>query len=101
MEVHIEPLVVHPHRVPERRNPFDPLSVAGNRIQSGFGVFGQPLDIEASMLERQGLCIEDERRAHVHGRGLAFDIEEGRVEGAQPLVEGVRHSSVGGCKICA
>ena len=68
--------------MPKPGHPFDPLPIAGNRIQRRHRVLGEAFYIEASVLEREGLRIKNERCAYVHRGGLALDIEEGGVESA-------------------
>ncbi len=94
MEAHVETVVIDPDRVPKGGYPLDPLSVAGDRIQCGLDVPSEAIDIEASVLEGERLRVEDESSAHVHGSGLTFDVEERRVQGAQALVECVRHGGM-------
>src|SRR5210317_1036197 len=101
MKAHVETLVIDPDRVPKPRYPFDALPVAGNGIQRRLGEFGEAVDIEAPVLERQRPRVEKERCAHVHGSSLALYVEEGRVEGAQSLIECVGHTKVITSKIRA
>lgn len=93
--------VVDPNGVPEARDPFHPLSVSRNMVESRLGKSCETFEIETPMLELQGLRVEQKGGPHVHRGGFALDIEEGRIQGTESFTKWLGHHAFLPSKICA
>ncbi len=91
--VEVEPGVVHPDGVLEQRDPLEPLAIARDAMQPRLDAGPDAVHVDTAVHRPQRPRLEDRDGADVHVRRAILQFEKAVVEGGQPLVMGVGHTS--------
>src|SRR5271166_5566050 len=93
--VEVEPRVVDPNRVTERRDAFKPLPEAAAPPEGRLRERANALEVEAAVGRPQRLALKELDRTHVHVDVRRLDGEEGGVKGGEAVVVHVAHRYLG------
>ena len=91
VKVEVEGVVVDPDRSAVVRDERETLAIARDVLQLRLDVVTDQLDVDPTVVLREGACLEEHDGRHMHVRRPGLECEKRRIEIREGFVEGLSH----------